>query len=189
MSLLTAITGISLCAEIHIQLEEICLKWGCLSFLLRWNRSYIAGVPCQAAWRLRTLWVVGHCLCPHVIYYPSQWPHSCLEWPFHRALQSFCVHRTSPSPVPAPPHPVCFLISTQSLDLSKAQFNISVPKCNRWEITKHLPAIRLLFYNHQPSGQMPHPHGSASTITEKGKITGTMLFYYASVHKRDKLSA
>lgn len=59
-----------------------------------------------------TVIVLGHWLCPHVIYYPSQWAHSCLAWPFHRAPQSLCVHSTSPSPVPALPHPVCVLIST-----------------------------------------------------------------------------
>lgn len=46
-----------------------------------------------------TLIVLGHRLCPRVIYYPSQWAHSCLARPFHRALQSLCVHSTSPSPV------------------------------------------------------------------------------------------
>lgn len=59
-----------------------------------------------------TLRVLGHWLCPRVIYHPSQWANSCLVWPFHRALQSLCIHSTSPSPVPALPHPVCFLIST-----------------------------------------------------------------------------
>lgn len=86
-------------------------------YLLRWKqvRNQVCrmkrygkrSVVCQD-----TVIVLGHWLCPHVIYYPSQWAHSCLAWPFHRAPQSLCVHSTSPSPVPALPHPVCVLIST-----------------------------------------------------------------------------
>lgn len=76
-------------------------------------------VVCQDAPRM-----LGHWLCPRVIYYPSQWAHSCLTWPFHRALQSLCVHSASPSPIPALPHPVCILISTESSDHLYARYNI-----------------------------------------------------------------
>lgn len=134
-----------------------------------------------------TLRVLGHWLCPCVIYYPSQWAHSCLLWPFHRALQSPCVHSTSPSPVPALPHPVCFLISTSLLDLSNACDNTrTVPAWNWWEMKKSLLAACLFFYNHQPSGQI-HT-GNMSTIKKTDRITGKIPFHHTPVHKQDTLS-
>lgn len=48
-ALFTAISGISSCAEIHVQLQEMLLKWGSHSFcyLLRWKqvRNQVCHVP------------------------------------------------------------------------------------------------------------------------------------------------
>lgn len=65
----------------------------------------------------------------------------------------------------------------------------SQPEQNWWEIkTPPLALFLFLLLSSALGGGTRHPRGNLSTIGETDRITGTIPFYHAPVHKRVKLS-
>lgn len=65
----------------------------------------------------------------------------------------------------------------------------SQPEQNWWEIkTPPLALFLFLLLSSALGGETWHPRGNLSTIGETDRITGTIPFYHAPVHKRVKLS-
>lgn len=65
----------------------------------------------------------------------------------------------------------------------------SQPEQNWWEIkTPPLALFLFLLLSSALGGETRHPRGNLSTIGETDRITGTIPFYHAPVHKRVKLS-